>query len=366
MKQKLCLVLFITAISAFCTAQEPVPVLISPENNSIVSLMRAEQRYYLSPAERENRDGYDPDIKKLFGISDASKPNSVHVHWNWPGASAVSFSVQISETPDFSNAKKFTTTKTTYEFRNLKPEASYFCKVTAQNPDGVETSSASVKFRTAPTHPRWFNISGTSNVRDIGGWAAGQKKIKTGMIYRGSELDRHFNISDDGKKFLLQDLGIKTDLDLRGQSELEGEHPYLPPLGPNVKWVNIQLSPYKDAFTDNQKGLYRQVLELFADKSSYPIYVHCWGGADRTGTVILLLQAILGVADNDLMTDYELTSLSLIGTRSIQSKDFKRFETELNKFGDPSEPMSVKAERYAKSVGVTSEQIEQIREILLD
>ena len=38
------------------------------------------------------------------------------------------------------------------------------------------------------------------------------------------------------------------------------------------------------------------------------VYFHCAGGADRTGTLAFLIEALLGVSESDLSKDYELTS----------------------------------------------------------
>jgi hypothetical protein len=39
--------------------------------------------------------------------------------------------------------------------------------------------------------------------------------------------------------------------------------------------------------------------------------VHCWGGRDRTGVVIALVLELLGVSDDDIAADYELTELGM-------------------------------------------------------
>lgn len=46
---------------------------------------------------------------------------------------------------------------------------------------------------------------------------------------------------------------------------------------------------------------------MFADFNNYPILFHCIYGADRTGTVAYLLEALCGAEENELIKDYELT-----------------------------------------------------------
>ena len=38
-----------------------------------------------------------------------------------------------------------------------------------------------------------------------------------------------------------------------------------------------------------------------------PVYFHCYAGADRTGTIALILEALLGMSQSDIDKDYELT-----------------------------------------------------------
>ena len=62
---------------------------------------------------------------------------------------------------------------------------------------------------------RWIHVPGARNVRDIGGWTG----LRAGRVFRGTELnavsDHKLKIGSAGKKILLKDLGIKTDLDFR-------------------------------------------------------------------------------------------------------------------------------------------------------
>ena len=52
------------------------------------------------------------------------------------------------------------------------------------------------------------------------------------------------------------------------------------------------------------------MFKYLSDASNYPIYTHCQGGADRTGTYAFLLNGLLGVSYEDLTRDFELTSFA--------------------------------------------------------
>ena len=62
----------------------------------------------------------------------------------------------------------------------------------------------------------------------------------------------------------------------------------------------------------NRKDLYKQNLYFVFDseKNHKPVYFHCHIGADRTGTLGVILEGLLGVGLSDLYKDYELTSFS--------------------------------------------------------
>ena len=50
------------------------------------------------------------------------------------------------------------------------------------------------------------------------------------------------------------------------------------------------------------------------------VYIHCFAGADRTGYICMLLEAVCGVSEKDCTIDYELTSFSCVGIRDRCSK----------------------------------------------
>ena len=108
----------------------------------------------------------------------------------------------------------------------------------------------------------------------------------------------------------------------------------------------------------------KTVFGVLADEANYPLVFHCIGGADRTGTVVLLLNALLGVDDEKLLQDYELTLFSTCGDRSRNFDLFRAFLDSLQAYGTPEEPLAVKAEGYLLAAGVTPAQISEIRRIL--
>lgn len=198
-------------------------------------------------------------------------------------------------------------------------------------------------------------------MRDLGGWPTQTGcRIRQGLIYRGSELDRHMQLSPRGTNALLHQLRVKTDLDLRA----EAEHPALEEK--KLRWVHLPVSAYGDLAMPDQLQAYGDVFRALLKPEIYPVYIHCWGGADRTGCLCYLLGALLGMRPEHLLLDYELTSLSVWGDRSRDSAQFQRFMTALDLFSPPYLPPAIRAERYWHAAGITEAEMDAFRAYMLE
>jgi protein tyrosine/serine phosphatase len=175
-------------------------------------------------------------------------------------------------------------------------------------------------------------------------------------------MNSHCTITAEGRSVMIADLGIRTDLDLRGTGE--DRTPVLDLS--QVEYVNIPVLAYDLIANPEYTGRYRALFSLLATRSMYPIYIHCWGGADRTGTVVFLIQALLGVSEDHLAADYELTSLSIWGERLRESEEFQSLLQTLELFVSKGNSLQAQVERYMNVIGVTKEEIERIREILTE
>ena len=211
-------------------------------------------------------------------------------------------------------------------------------------------------FDTTDKYPRFIQIDGLTNVRDCGGWKTiNGKRIRQGLLYRGSEMNSHVNITDDGIKTMKEILKIKSVLDLRGSSE-EVVNVY------KANYLNIPVCAYSDWFNHPEKT--NEIFGFLSQKENYPIYFHCWGGADRTGTLAFLVGAVLGQTYDDLIDDYEITSLSVWGVRTRNSKEhYKRFYETFSSFEGAS--IEEKAETYLISCGIDRSLIEKFRDFML-
>ncbi len=205
--------------------------------------------------------------------------------------------------------KEFEGTRNSLNIYNLIPDCSYTFTVTVTLSDG-SSASASGKLKTAPS-PRFLNIDGVVNLRDIGGWETVEgKRIKYGVLYRGSELDgrieRDYLVSSAGVAEMTGYLGIKRDFDLR---EANRDMSYSSPLGPSVRRIFYNSQMYVNILTPEGRITLKNLFTDLAKPDNYPAYIHCTYGLDRTGTVCFILEALLGVPEEALLKDYELSTL---------------------------------------------------------
>ena len=265
-------------------------------------------------------------------------------------------------------------------YANLEIGTTFYWRVTqyAENLKVIEKSAVGT-FKTADIAPRWINIRGRAvNIRDLGGrkTADGKFRVKQGMLYRGQGLNDN---SVTGEKagenrltatdieYFTKTLGIRTDLDLRGI--LETADLDVSPLGPSVKLVKIPSAQYYGLFVNGKKS-FAEDFRLMLDEANYPIYFHCIAGADRTGTLAYVLNGLLGVERGELEADWELTMYphSLTDAKQPEFRDERKLGIDrgLMLYGDENTPWNKRIELFVLSTGITPEEIEKFRAIMLE
>ena len=219
-------------------------------------------------------------------------------------------------------------TEKSYELSNLMIGETYVWTVTAIDGSGVSYPSDAASFKTNAQGPRNLSVDGVTNVRDLGGWATEDGgRVRQGLLFRGSKLVQNGSktkllVTEDGIKTLRDELGIKTEIDLRLKSKLGGLTSS--PLGDTVKFCSCPMDDDSSLFftADNNLQSIRDVFAILADESNYPVYFHCSIGTDRTGLVAWLVNGLCGVTENDLWRDYIFSNFATInGKRSTGIKD---------------------------------------------
>ena len=270
------------------------------------------------------------------------------------------FKVEYGTRADYSDAVTVNTTGKSIAVNNLLRNTKYYVRITA-TANGI-TRQAESSFKTADIGPRVMTVGGITNVRDLGGYETSfGKTTLQGLAFRGAQLDIKgtSRLTAQGAELLGTDIALGLEIDLRTASETGG---LTKSVVTSAKYLNSRIGSYTAAFSSDQKELFRQIFASYADVNNYPIYVHCVYGADRTGTVCYILNALLGVDEKTLIQDYEFTTFSDAGLRSAATNaEMKAFLSSFCTLsGDtPAE----KAENYLLSIGVTSEEISTIRGI---
>ena len=300
-------------------------------------------------------------------INGSSNPNKdTVISWAGTLTGVTGYTVQLATESDYSDAVTLTAAAdaTSVSVNNLYKATTYYVKVTAEGVGVTEEYT----FTTTDLGPRVMTVDGVYNVRDIGGYATSLGKTTLqGLLYRGGALspsaDTAYDfvqITDKGIRTMSDIMGIKTEVDFRNTTESLG---ITESFIPGAELVYYTLGGYDTGIQNYGEG-YRKMFAKLARPESYPVYFHCTGGADRTGTVAFLVNALLGVEETTLIQDYEFTSFSVYGERNSQGTvyPFAEFLTALKAY--EGETLMDKTENYLLSIGVTADEIYNIRAIM--
>ena len=295
---------------------------------------------------------------------DHSRPAPVQFSWDPVGDSDTRYELSVSRSPDLADAIVIDNlTECQEDVYHLYIGTQYFWRVRALDNPAAESPIHS--FMTNAITPRWIHVEGATNLRDLGGWplADGSGRVRQGLIYRGSELNGRLPVGDDSLAYMENELGIRTDIDFRHSGESAS-----PALNAtNVDWINFPIAPYDAIAEESMAELYRGTFAVLATADRYPIYIHCVGGADRAGTVALLINGLLGVSIDDLIADYELTSLAIWGERSGNAIEFINLLRALGDFGSlQGDDVRETVSAYLSHIGVSEMEMKTIREIMIE
>ncbi len=240
--------------------------------------------------------------------------------------------------------------------------------------------------RLAPlARDRRLTWDGCLNVRDLGGLRGPEGAIRRGVLVRASSM----GAPTPAGLAAAREHGIRTVIDIRGADEIDARPS---PFAPGATYRQV---PFKEAAgpmslhrAAAEGTLAEQLRQRAAPDSGLAaivgaiaeaepgLIVHCVAGRDRTGFVVAIVLAAVGVADDDIVADYCASDDELADS----------YRSYIDAHPDDAAPIGEAIERrawvmrevlgavrreygdgaaYLRSAGVTTEQLDRIRAMLL-
>ena len=113
-------------------------------------------------------------------------------------------------------------------------------------------------------------------------------------------------------------------------------------------------------------------------RENKPVYFHCAAGRDRTGTLAVLLEGVLGVSESDMAKDYELTYFSPEDwSMSTDDNGNSYYNHTIDCYSFPSIRKTIfkqtdsgtyqeRIVKYLLQIGVPQKDIDDLRSIMLE
>lgn len=192
---------------------------------------------------------------------------------------------------------------------------------------------------------RFLPLRSGLNFRDIGGYRTGDgREVRWGQVYRAGSLA---GLVDADLAYLDQ-LGLGMVCDLRSPREVRRAPDRLP-AGWGGAWVARPLSSQvggreqarllrqqrceldklllrmytQDILEENAQAIGDMFTRL-AQAENRPALFHCAAGKDRTGVMVALLLALLGVPDETIVADYSLSNLAYGMIEQVMRRELRQ------------------------------------------
>ena len=177
---------------------------------------------------------------------------------------------------------------------------------------------------------RKITFDAIENFRDFGDYAAGNQRLKRGLLFRAA----HQSEATDADLEAMRALGLAVIVDLRRPNERERSpsrrwngfdglviendlgHAEEDPWHVFIKdsdlsagaFTDYMVDYYREApFVDRHVDLYSRYFAALAETEG-AVLIHCAAGKDRTGILAALTHHLAGVSEEDILADFLLTN----------------------------------------------------------
>ena len=160
---------------------------------------------------------------------------------------------------------------------------------------------------------RRIELPGLYNLRDLGGYPTAGGSVPWRTLLRSDAL----HMLGAGGLAALAALHLRTIVDLRTHAEAEtapspldqltARSTHVSLLGGDLQALPLELDAiYAHVIADCGTAIAAAIAPL-CNPAAFPALVHCSAGKDRTGIVIAMILAVLGVPDDVIAADYALS-----------------------------------------------------------
>lgn len=234
-------------------------------------------------------------------------------------------------------------------------------------------------------------LVGAKNIRDLGGYRTrfgGWTRQRA--FLRGDSLG--YLTAEDCR--ILYEYGVRCVIDLRSKEEISRTPDVLQRAYPQIESISVPIQDhvrgnrYSTEFPPSMWELYCWLLDDGGD-SFYEVFeaalrhlhdcvlFHCTGGKDRTGVVAVLLLALAGVNETDIVADYAVTEDLMKEIFPLQVVEMESMGLVVPPYVMQSPPENMTralaymrknygtAERYLRHIGCSEKEIEGLRHKLV-
>ena len=408
----------IIAAAAFAANAALALELVSPKEGETFCALQPEHRAFLAKDRDARRAQFLDKNWRRHAVKDVhSRPLPLKLEWSG-GKGPYEVKVELGGKIVFST----NVADRTVNVWNLEIAREYAWTVC----DGGECARG--HFKTLDLAPRLMYVPNVANIRDLGGRIGlGGRRVRQGRVFRSAGLNSNADVffsceetlkmyedgvlekkfgekgrkikeqidrdkgeykfdpkapflrknlkrdekdwrkgktkmTAEGVRIATEELGWKSDLDLRSDVECWGMTGS--PAGDKVKWWHYPARAYSGLALPEAKASFAKAFRVFLDEKNYPIDFHCIGGADRAGSLAFILNALLGVSDEELDKDWEITCFTYESQDFGHKSRFDKLRAMFNTY--PGATTREKVEAYVKEQGFTDEDIAKFRGIMLE